>query len=340
MPARKTRKTARGHQQSTAGKILPPLDVKTKESLHEFIKRILAGPITIILIYANWCGHCHHFMPHFDAAARSKQRSIQAVKLNETMMDAANEILKEKIGPSVTPITVKGYPTLKMISPTAEEITELETVNDTKVMTDVVNNAGNLARNAGIANTLLSGKISANTGLHTSHINRRKKALNNALQGLPSQNRKELLTTVESNDMMVTSHLPPLSDTPASEEIEITDKKMVLNVPPQMAPLPSRPVTNGMKETVIDETKLLGSMKAMLAIPPKRVDPSTIPAVTAGGAYKRSRSHGGSLYEAMAHSATALAPAAVLLAAADHLLSRQTRNKRRNKRRNTRRTRR
>ena len=66
-----SRKTVRGHRRSTSGIIYPPLDVRSPQDLNGIFKRITKGPITIVLVYADWCGHCHTLMPHFKEASNS-----------------------------------------------------------------------------------------------------------------------------------------------------------------------------------------------------------------------------------------------------------------------------
>ena len=143
----KPRRTAR--RQSSMGSILPPFDVRSKGQIGELMKRISKGPLTIMLVYADWCGHCHHFMPHFDKAAKNSNRSIQAVKVNDTMMSAVNEAIKGK-NHNAKSINVEGYPSVMLVGQDGNEISQIEPVKDTDAMTKVMNQSAALANEAGL----------------------------------------------------------------------------------------------------------------------------------------------------------------------------------------------
>jgi thiol-disulfide isomerase/thioredoxin len=148
----KMRKTARRHRASTAGKILPPLDVRSTKHLKEFEKRIKKGPLTIVMVYADWCGHCHTMAPHFDAASKSPQRSIQSIKVNEQMLDSVNDYMSKNVPQNSKPISVEGYPSILIVDNKGNKVTDVEPVRNTKTMTEVMNKSANIASNSGLLN--------------------------------------------------------------------------------------------------------------------------------------------------------------------------------------------
>ena len=150
MISRRGKRTARRHRSSIAGKIMPPLDVRSNKHLADFKKRITKGPLTIVLVYADWCGHCHTMMPHFDAASKSSNRSIQSVKVNEQMLPAVNDFVSKNINKSARPLNVEGYPSIILVNNKGEKVTDIEPVRDTATMTKLMNESGTLAKNANL----------------------------------------------------------------------------------------------------------------------------------------------------------------------------------------------
>lgn len=354
---RRGRKTVRGHRQSTSGKIFPPLDVRSNNMMGEFTKRILAGPITIIMVYADWCGHCHHMMPHFKEAAKSSNRSVQAIMLNDTMLNKANSSINSSINQSAKPIKVDGYPSILLVDSLGNKVTEINAVKNTETMTKVMNESGSLAKNAGIAsvNRPSINRMSMNRpSMNRPSVNRM--SMNRPSMNQPSVNRmsvnsmsvnrksvnRPMLSMVERNEpakefVENISENEVISPAKNIESMEYTSIKPI-SVPKE----PNFRQAVGIEETGMasrDPMQSLGDVDTFSAVREQQEEPRpTLPPIgndlhSISNELSENKKIGGSLYEAMSRSAYVLAPAAALLATSALVMKRgRTRRNKRSKR--------
>jgi len=297
----KTRRTARGHRQSSMGQILPPIDVNSKGMIGEMMKRINKGPGTIFVFYMKGCSYCYDFMPHFDKAAKNPNRSIQAVKVNESMLPDVQEAIKQK-NKNAKDFNITGFPSLLIVGPDGNKITDLDHVNDTKVMTEVMNTS--MATESGI-NALTSVEMDAPVKLNTSI------GSNSA--------RPSVEASFVSNNSL--GENKGVSITKASMNAVATSNKRINNAPN---------VTNNVitEQDAEQQASLLSP-----AIPPTNAslasDKESQPAL--------SGTKGGSLYSAMSQSAYTLAAPAALLATAALMMKHTRKRSRKQKRSRSRR---
>ena len=138
---RTPKKSRRRHSvQSTIGNILPPIDVRSPKDIPGLMKRIMSGPVTIILVYADWCGHCHTFMPKFKSMIKSPNRTTQVASIESSMEKQVNEALRNH-NSQVTPMSVKGYPSVNAVDMQGNFIKEIPRES----VETVINTAGPLA---------------------------------------------------------------------------------------------------------------------------------------------------------------------------------------------------
>lgn len=301
----KRRKTFRGKRASVMGRIMPMLDVRTPKQLKEFEKRVKSGPLTIIMVYADWCGHCHTMMPHFKEASKSPDREIQSVMLNEEMLDSANKIINKNINHSAKPINVSGYPSLILVDNKSNKVTDIEPVRDTEVMTQVMNKSASLASNSGVISNSnvgeeeLIGTLNMNMGTNVENsVNKNKNkpiisTLKNAVA--PSTiNSISLNRNIKSN----------IRNIPESIEKEAEFSSSLMN-----GPIVSSVKMN--KNGNIEQTNLN-------TVAPPVVEDDIKMAQMKGGELKK----GGDLMSALSRTSYTLAPAAILLASASYVMKR------------------
>lgn len=161
------RRSVRGHMQPTVV-ILPIVDVRTMADLPMFEKAMKSNKNKACMVWARWCPHCHTMMPHFDAAAKSPNRSVEAIKIEESMLPAVNNILTAKVNKNAKPINVEGYPSIILVDKKGNKITDIEPVRDTKVMTEVMEKAGPLATEAGL--NKVTNAVNANNASNAANM--------------------------------------------------------------------------------------------------------------------------------------------------------------------------
>jgi thiol-disulfide isomerase/thioredoxin len=329
---RKTARTVRRRRSSTAGKILAPLDVRSKNHLSEFQKRIKKGPLTIIMVWAEWCPHCHTMMPHFDAASKSPNRSIQSIKVEEKMLPSVNSSISKSINKSAKPLNVEGYPSIIVVDKQGNQVSNIQPVRNTETMTKVMDNAGSLAENAGLTNgaklnngtTLNANTANVNTVKNNSVANNSVKSNNPA----PSEESDNIMNINRKNSIKLNSI--PMNELSNANRTNNDRLKNNSNIKNSIAPSPLNtfpeeepeikpiPTNKSIMKEAEESTSLIAPLtppNATNDMEQESISNTLTPEEKLSGGYSTGI-RGGSLYSAMARTAYTLAPAAGLLATA------------------------
>jgi thiol-disulfide isomerase/thioredoxin len=141
-------KTVRGHRHSTTGRILPLLNVRSSNQLHHIKNYLNQGPVAVLIVTADWCGHCQKLKPHIEAAANLPQRNVQIITVRDDMLSGYNKTVN-RFNRSASPIEVDGYPSVMLVSRDGKKLTEIAPTEEA-LMSAMVNVAP-VAVEAGIA---------------------------------------------------------------------------------------------------------------------------------------------------------------------------------------------
>ena len=90
------------------GKLRPPVDVRSQTSIGAFEDLLGHGPITIILVYADWCGACTRFKENTwndIVTMPPNQRTVNIAAVREDMLPLT----------SISDAKIDGYPSLLLV---------------------------------------------------------------------------------------------------------------------------------------------------------------------------------------------------------------------------------
>jgi thiol-disulfide isomerase/thioredoxin len=328
----------RKHRFSTTGKILPPLDVRSSKHLKDFETRLKKGPVTIILVYADWCGHCHTMMPHFDAASKSPGRSIQSIKVNEEMLNSVNNHINKNVNRNAKPLEVEGYPSIILVDNKGDKISDIQPVRDTSVMTKVMNESGKLSNaNLGISNSGLINKASSES------LNRKDNSLSppkgNSLSEAtlavsPPKNANinegELKGSMKPDDMLIKNE-----DMSKNNKSKNTNKNFDIEEAVAPSPINTFSLPSNKKEPNMNIPKdlekkanSLVNLRGPIEPPSPESDIIGNVKIQNGGTHQK---QGGSLIGTISQTAYSLAVPATLLATASYIMSDKKKSTRKNK---------
>lgn len=172
MPAKK-KSTTRGMM----GSIMPPVDVNSDEMMGEFVKRMKKGPLTLVLVYAPWCGHCVQYKPEFEKMVATPNRNIQVAQLRDDMVNKAP--LKNA--------NINSYPSVIVVDQNGSVVEEVQNRNDTEKMNQILENTS--AKAGPITNSVsITNKIEEYNDLSKPTKNNVAADIANEMQTVASQN--------------------------------------------------------------------------------------------------------------------------------------------------------
>lgn len=356
-PSYKKRYT-RKHRYSTAGKVFPPLDVRKPSHLKEFERRIKKGPLTVILVYADWCGHCHTMMPHFDAASKSPARTIQSVKVNEEMLNSVNNYINKNVNKSAKPLEVEGYPSIILVDNKGDKVSDIEPVRDTSTMTKMmsqpVTNA-NANTNSGVTNANL-GLTANNSSSGLVNSKRPSASLNTLNADIGENELKGSLNSgsMKPDDMLIKDEdMTKANNNNNRKNNKNNNKKTSLfDLEDSIAPSPLETFSlpeeeNKEKEPTFNAPKNIEKMADSLVNQVGPIEPpSAENDIMKGGSqsgggcgcgmkpqFGGSGRKGGSLISSISHAAYTLATPAALLATASYVMRKKGKKSRKSRKR-------
>lgn len=86
---------------------MPSLNVTSAAQFGELRKILDKHPLVLVLVYADWCGHCQHFKPEWRNLANSRTRNMAMVSVRDDVFP------KSPLNSLVTP---EGFPTVAVVS--------------------------------------------------------------------------------------------------------------------------------------------------------------------------------------------------------------------------------
>lgn len=137
-----TRKQQKKGSRTKMGKIMSPVDITSSTMLNALDERIAAGPLTLVFVYADWCGHCQRFKPEMSKLESLSGRTIQTARVRDDVFPSS----------SLNKLPVDGYPSIMLVDTNGSAVqfkdetgSVSNTIPDYKnatLMNSIVKNAG------------------------------------------------------------------------------------------------------------------------------------------------------------------------------------------------------
>lgn len=123
---------------TTAGRI----DVRSPSDVPKFEEMLSKGPMAVVLVYADWCGHCVNFKQNvWNDKTLSKPRSMNAAAVREDMV--ANTSMKNA--------NIEGYPTVFLVGKDKKAV-NIKTPGSSEELVEMMNKTPEANINEGIEN--------------------------------------------------------------------------------------------------------------------------------------------------------------------------------------------
>mgnify|MGYP006285202369 CR=1 FL=1 len=215
-------------RQTKAGRI-DPIDVRSKNDVGAFESLLGRGPLTIVLVYADWCGHCQTFKQNMWNEVNSMpNKTVNTASVHYDMVE--NTSLKNAkiegypslllVGTNKQPATFKENNTTTNAMPTPQNVTELKSMVNTPIQTPVsnantvvntvLNNTNNVSslvntatNNTNVVNTNVVNTNSMNTNVNSMNtnvnVNNTLKSNNNIYTNITNNANKSVNTYVPAD---------------------------------------------------------------------------------------------------------------------------------------------
>jgi len=82
------------------------VDVRSKKDVPAFEQTIIEGPITVVLVYADWCGHCTKFKKNiWEPLNKMHGRKLNMVSVHHDMLEKTSQANAK----------IRGYPSVLVV---------------------------------------------------------------------------------------------------------------------------------------------------------------------------------------------------------------------------------
>ena len=110
------------------------MDVRSEGQLSALKSLMESKPVILVLVYADWCGHCRSFKPDWKALEGMPDRNVPMVAINDEMFPKS---------PLNTMMKVDGYPTVTVVN-TAQNIAVAVPNRNKSALSKLLKNGDNL----------------------------------------------------------------------------------------------------------------------------------------------------------------------------------------------------
>ena len=283
------------------------LDVRSQNEVSDLEKMISIGPLTLVLVYADWCGHCHNFKEKmWNEVNTIPNKSVNTASVHYDMLDKT----------SLANSKIEGYPSLLLVG-TDKKPADFVEEDGTK--TNAMPPPANVSELKSIVQTPLPTPVRNANSVAQTIVNRGNMG--------PEE---EVIEAVSVKPNTVETMAEVVEETPMNVVSNNKNRNVV-----SVSNVISNNKNRNTKPSVVNAPSFKPATAESLGVPPdaltdlvesQRRQPSSSDIQSGGGA------RGGGLYAALLEVTKEAAPAAFFLAAASLKAkrSKKTRSNRKN----------